>query len=191
MPRQTAWALALVMTCAPAPAALAGQRDAQVRAGQAPVPDLAPGKESGRKDQTEPAQKDTSQAARTKPEERERWKWWLYDRVALSITDRQSADINQIFEATIPKLRESREELDRAEKELSRTIKEHKADLATISMLVDRVESARSLNTKMRVLMLYRISLLLNPDQRVKLEALREQHDRERRDREPARKRRP
>ena len=50
-----------------------------------------------------------------KPEDRERWKWWLYDRVELGINDQQSAAINQIFESTIPKLRETRQELDKAE----------------------------------------------------------------------------
>src|SRR5687768_10397726 len=30
--------------------------------------------------------------------ERDRWKWWLYDRAELSITDKQSADIDKIFE---------------------------------------------------------------------------------------------
>ena len=178
MARQTAWVLALLMTCAP----VAGLRSAGADVRQA---------DQAQTPARDKDQKDRPQSADNRPSDRDRWKWWLYDRAELSITDRQSAEINQIFEATIPKLRESRQELDRAEEELSRTIKEHKADLATISLLVDRVESARSLNTKMRVLMLYRISLLLNPDQRVKLEALRARQDRERRDRDPAHRRRP
>jgi Spy/CpxP family protein refolding chaperone len=119
------------------------------------------------------------------PGDRERWKWWLYDRVELGINDQQSAAINQIFESTIPKLRETRQELDRAEEELSRTIKEHKADLAVVSGQLDRIESARSQYNKTRVLMLYRMHLLLSADQRVKLEAIRARNDQGRRDREP------
>jgi Spy/CpxP family protein refolding chaperone len=103
----------------------------------------------------------------------ERGKWWLYDRVELGITDEQSQAINDIFEATIPGLRAARQELDRAEEELSRTIKAHTADIAVVSHQLDRVESARSQHNKMRTLMLYRIHALLSPDQRVKLEALR------------------
>ena len=162
MARQTVWVLALALTCAPASVALAaGAAPGQNRA------DKAQGKD----------QKDASPRG---AEDRERWKWWLYDRAELGITDQQSQEINEIWEATIPKLRESRHDLERAEGDLSRAIKEHKADLATISMLVDRVESARSQNTKMRVLMLYRVHLLLTPEQRVKLEALRARQDAER-----------
>jgi Spy/CpxP family protein refolding chaperone len=123
------------------------------------------------------------------PNDRERWKWWLYDRAELGITDQQSRDINQIFEATLPKLRETRHEMERAEAELSRTIKEHKADLGTISLLIDRVESARSQNAKLRVMMLYRIDLLLSPEQRTKVEALRARQDAARRDRDRERER--
>ena len=109
----------------------------------------------------------------------------MYDRVELGINDQQSAAINQIFESTISKLRETRQELDRAEEELSRTIKEHKADLAVVSGQLDRVESARSQYNKTRVLMLYRMHLLLSADQRAKLEAIRARNDQGRRDREP------
>jgi hypothetical protein len=90
-----------------------------------------------------------------------------------------------VFETTIPQLRQAREEQDRADDELSRTAKAHQADVATISRLVDRAESARSKHAKMRVLMLYRMHLLLSADQRAKLEVLRARRDAERRSREP------
>jgi hypothetical protein len=178
MARQTAWLLALILTCAPALAASSDKRHGQGRAERA----QGAGKDS----------KDKPQQASNKPSD-DRWKWWLYDRVEIGITDKQATEINQVWESTIPKLREARHEQDRAEDELSRTIKEHKADVATISMLVDRVESARSQHTKMRVLMLYRIDLLLSADQRAKVEALRARRDAERRDKEPesGRRRRP
>lgn len=178
MARQTTWVLALLMSCAPAAAA-------GVDAGQQPRPPSAqtPATRDA-KDKDSKDSKDRQQNG-AKPEERERWKWWLYDRVELSITDQQSAAINQIFESTIPKLRETRQELDRAEKDLSSTIKEHKADIAVLSGQLDRVESARSFYNKTRVLMLYRMHLLLTADQRTKLEALRARMDPGRRDREP------
>lgn len=164
MARQIAWLLALILTC---PSALAaGQRDAQGRTAAGAAKDGKGG------------------TADNKPPN-DRWKWWLYDRAELGITDRQSNEINEVFETTIPKLRQAREELDRADDELSRTAKAHQADLATISQLVDRVESARSKHAKMRVLMLYRMHLLLSADQRAKLEVLRARRDAERRSREP------
>lgn len=171
MARQIAWVLALVLTCA-ASEGVAQESTARRDRG------TASGGDAGNK----------AQPSSVSPADRERWKWWLYDRAELGITDQQSQAINEIWESTIPKLRESRAELDRAEGELSRTIKEHKADLATISLLVDRVESARSQNNKMRVLMLYRVHLLLTPEQRTKLEALRARQDRERRDRDKDRR---
>ena len=157
MARTTTWLLALVLTCTTAAAA---QRDRD-RTGNAVK---AQGSSTNGK----------AQPASARPgDDRERWKWWLYDRAELGITDAQSAAINDIFEANIHKLREARQELDRAEQELSRTIKEHTADIATVSLLLDRVESVRSQHNKLRTLMLYRIHALLSAEQRAKLEALR------------------
>jgi Spy/CpxP family protein refolding chaperone len=179
MGRQTAWVLALlIITCVPGTtsAARSEQQARPTGAQQAP---------SARDSKDNKDNKDKPQNG-AKPEDRERWKWWLYDRVELGINDPQSAAINQIFESTIPKLRETRQELDKAEDELSRTIKEHKADIAVVSGQLDRVESARSQYNKTRVLMLYRMHLLLSPDQRTKLEAIRARNDQGRRDRQPS-----
>lgn len=165
MARQTVFVLALVVACAASPAA-AGQTR----------PEKAGGQPSSKGDQP--------RTAANKPEDRERWKWWLYDRAELGITDQQSQAINEIFEATLPRLRASRQELDAAEKELSRTIKEHTADLAVVSLQLDRVEHARSHHSKLRTLMLYRMHLILSADQRAKLEALRARRDSDRRDRD-------
>ena len=170
MARQTIWVLALLVTCAPA-----GRLSASAGVGQ----QVRPATPAATKDNKDNKEKDRDKAD-PKPDERERWKWWLYDRAELGITDQQSTSINQIFESTIPKLRDTRQELDRAEDELSRTIKEHKADLAVVSGQLDRLESARSQHNKTRTLMLYRMHLLLSPEQRTKLEALRARRDADR-----------
>jgi len=168
MARQTIWVLALLVTCAPAGRLSAG-------AGQQVRPSATPA--AATKDNKDG--KDNKDKAAT-PDERERWKWWLYDRAELGISDQQSKDINAIFESTLPKLRETRQELDKAEEEMARTIKEHKADLAVVSGQLDRLESARSQHNKTRTLMLYRMHLLLSPEQRTKLEALRARRDADR-----------
>jgi Spy/CpxP family protein refolding chaperone len=170
MGRQTTWVLALLVTGVAAGngASLGGQ---QVR------PTAA---QNGAKDPKENKDKPSTPG---KPDDRERWKWWLYDRPELGINDQQSASINAIFESTLPKLRETREELDHAEEEMARIIKEHKADLAVVSGQLDRLESARSRHNKTRTLMLYRMHLLLSAEQRTKLEALRARRDADRRDR--------
>ena len=186
MGRQTTWLLALLMACVPgavvitgAPEMAAAEDQGRPASAQAPAAAAPKDTKDGRDG------KDKPQNTAAKPDERERRKWWLYDRAELGITEQQSASINQIFESTIPKLRETRQELDRAEEELSRTIKEHKADIATLSGHLDRVESARSQYNKTRVLMLYRMHLILSAEQRTKLEALRKRMDQDRRDREP------
>lgn len=176
MARRSAWVLTLVLACAPAVGAMPLHGTAQNRA-QRPQQ----GERKDVKDKAQPA------SAATKPDDRERWKWWLYDRAELAITDQQSQEINQIFESTIHKLRDAREQLDRAEHELSTTIKEVKADVATVSLLLDRVESARTQHNKLRTIMLYRMHLVLSADQRAKLQVLRERWERERRERDRSR----
>jgi len=171
MGRQTTWVLALFVTYAPLVGAAVHEQQVRPSAAQGPVKD---GKD-----------KDKAQPQGAKPDDRERGKWWLYDRVELAINDQQSRDINSIFESTLPKLRETRQELDRAEEELSRTIKEHKADLTVVSAQLDRLESVRSQHNKTRTLMLYRMHLLLTPEQRTKLEALRARQEALRKDAPP------
>ena len=169
MARQTTWGLALLVTCVAAGnGASAGAHQVRPAATQ-----------NGAKDTKDKDNKAKAPA----PDERERWKWWLYDRAELGINDQQSASINAIFESTLPKLRETRQELNRAEEEMARIIKEHKADLAVVSGQIDRLEGARSLHNKTRTLMLYRMHLLLSAEQRTKLEALRARRDAERGDR--------
>jgi Spy/CpxP family protein refolding chaperone len=179
MARQTAWVLAFVISCAPALGAAAAEIDEQSRPDKA---QSAP----GAKDKPQPAspQGAAPQNASARPDDRDRWKWWLYNRAEFGITEQQSNAINQIFESTIPMLRESRQELDKADEALSRTIKEHKADLATVSGLLDRLENARSVHNKTRTLMLYRMHLVLSADQRQKVQAWRERQDAARKDKE-------
>jgi Spy/CpxP family protein refolding chaperone len=170
MARESTWVLALLVTCVAAgTGATADGQQARPAATQNVAKDT---KDNKNKDKP------------PTPDERERWKWWLYDRTELGISDQQSASINAIFESTVPKLRETRQEVDRAEEEMAKIIKEHKADLAVVSGQLDRLESARSLHNKTRTLMLYRMHLLLSADQRTKLEALRARRDAERKDAE-------
>lgn len=103
---------------------------------------------------------------------RDRWKWWLHDRAELGITDKQSAEIDKIFEATMPAQRTKREELERLEAALAILTSENKADVATVQSQVDKVENLRAEMNKTRTVMLYRINLILSPEQRVKVKEL-------------------
>lgn len=114
-------------------------------------------------------------------EPRDRWKWWLYDRAELGITDKQSAEIDKIFEATMPGQRAKRQELERLEAVLSTLTTESKADVATVAQQVEKVENLRAELSKTRTVMLYQINLLLNPEQRLKVKALTDKRNAERR----------
>lgn len=111
-----------------------------------------------------------------------RIKWWIDEktRQELGITDQQSADIEQIFQSTLPNLRRVRKELDKLETQLSKMIQDGTAPVETIAEQVERVENARAEMNKRRTVMLYRIDRVLSADQRAKLKAW---HERERSDR--------
>jgi Spy/CpxP family protein refolding chaperone len=113
-------------------------------------------------------------------ERRDRWKWWLYDRAELGITDKQSVEIDKIFESTMPQQRAKREELQRLEAVLATMTTENKADVALVEQQAEKVESLRADLGKTRTVMLYRINLLLSPEQRVKLKALIDRRNAER-----------
>lgn len=111
------------------------------------------------------------------------FKWWQTQKQELGLSDDQSARVEALFQASVPKLRELSRELDRLEDALSKMISDGVADEASVLQQVDRVETARSALSKARTLMLYRMRQVLNPDQRAKLKAYHEhQKQRERGD---------
>jgi Spy/CpxP family protein refolding chaperone len=132
----------------------------------------------------------------TKPAARQdegppRWKWWLHpdSRKELRLTDLQSKKIDEIWEATAPKQREKWQEIERLEDTLATTIKENTADVAIVAQQVEKVEKLRAENTAARTVMLYRMRLLLTPEQRVKVDEMRARMDAERKKQEEDRKR--
>jgi hypothetical protein len=101
-------------------------------------------------------------------------KWWLDrdDRKALGITDQQSHELNQIWESLAPKQRELFHELRQLEESLSTTIKdglakpfkEGTADVAVVAQQAERAEFLRAKANKNRIVMLYKMNLLLSPE---------------------------
>ena len=110
--------------------------------------------------------------------------WWRDAQFQrdLSLTSDQSARIDAVFQKTIPSLRDKRTELDAQEEELSRMIAAN-ADEALVVKQVDRVESIRAHLNKTRTLMLLRMRQVLTPEQRVKLNQLYEQWQKDHRSR--------
>jgi len=106
--------------------------------------------------------------------------WWRDAQFQreLSLTTDQTARIESLFQATIPQLRAKKAELDQQEDELSRLIAAN-ADEQQVVKQVDRVEAIRSHLNKMRTLQLLHIRQVLTPEQRIKLNKLHEQWERD------------
>jgi Spy/CpxP family protein refolding chaperone len=108
--------------------------------------------------------------------------WWkdAQFQKELTLTVDQSARIDGVFQSAMSTLRPKKEELDRQEAELSRLIAAN-ADEAVVSFQVDKVEAIRTSMNKQRTLMLLHMRQVLSPDQRVRLNKLHEQWDKDHR----------
>ena len=102
--------------------------------------------------------------------------WWRDAQFQkdLSLSTDQAARIDGVFQSSVSLLRQKREELDQQEAELSRLIAAN-ADEAVVVRQVDKVEGIRASLNKHRTLMLLRMRQVLSPDQRVRLNKLYEQ----------------
>lgn len=102
--------------------------------------------------------------------------WWKDDKFVrdLGLTPDQSARIDHVFQKTFPQLRQSSDELDRQEAELSRLIANN-ADEPSVERQIDKVEAVRASLNKTRVLMLLRMVRTLSPEQRAKFNPLHDQ----------------
>jgi Spy/CpxP family protein refolding chaperone len=167
MTRRTAWVFAAVLVCA-APVSAetlvcdgGGQRGDQRPA----APPAQPG-----------------QAAEGRGGEH-RVPWWKAPdtRAELGISDKQSKDIDDIFQETLPSLRAAKEELDKLDDAVTSLIKEGTADASIVARQVAQAEQARANLTTKRTVMLYRMHRLLTPEQRAKLDAMFERREAERR----------
>ncbi len=108
--------------------------------------------------------------------------WWRDAQFQrdLSLTTEQSSKIDAVFQQTIPTLRQKKAELDALEEELSKMIAAN-ADEGSVTRQVDKVESIRANMNKMRTLMLLHMRQVLTPDQRVKLNKLHDQWEKDHR----------
>lgn len=115
--------------------------------------------------------------------------WWKTEAVQkdLGLTPDQSSRIESIFQTAMVELRPGKDELDTQESKLSRMI-ETNADESAVTRQVEKVEAIRAQLNKTRTLMLLHMRQVLTADQRVKLKALHEQRDRERKSRREERK---
>ncbi len=111
------------------------------------------------------------------------FKWWLDDKfkTELALRPEQSARIDEIFQASYPRLRANKETFDRLDAQLSQLLSEANVTEAEFVKQIDQVEAARSEMSKCRTLMLFRMRQVLSPEQRAKLKAMHEQWEAARR----------
>ena len=66
--------------------------------------------------------------------------WWKAPdtRAELGISDKQSKDIDDIFQETVPALRAAKEELDKLDEAVAKLIKEGTADISIVARQVGR-----------------------------------------------------
>lgn len=112
--------------------------------------------------------------------------WWKSElfKKELALSFDQTQRIDKIWETTRPELRQEWEELNRLEEKFSRLLQKNEADEAMLSRQIDRVETARANANKTRSLMLVQMRLVLNAEQRVKLDEI---HARWLKDQQPPR----
>jgi Spy/CpxP family protein refolding chaperone len=106
----------------------------------------------------------------------ERMKWWQSDsmKAELGLTNDQSRELENIFQSLMPRMRVEKDELDRAERQLSKVMAEVQIGEPEVMQTIERVEAARGRASSTRLVMLYRMYKVLTPDQRRKLKIIQE-----------------
>lgn len=106
------------------------------------------------------------------PASAQRGKWWQNDtfKRELGLTTEQSGRLEEIFQKTLPVLRQRMDALNRAEEAFDRVVE--KGDDAAVMGQVENVESARAELNKERTMMLLRMRRALTTDQWAKFTAL-------------------
>ena len=102
---------------------------------------------------------------------RQRHRWWQSGEVTalLDLSAEQAANLDRIYQRSLPKMHESYRRLNAEERTLSRMIANMQVEEIDITRQIDRVEAARSELSKTRTLMVFRMYRVLNPTQRAAL----------------------
>jgi Spy/CpxP family protein refolding chaperone len=111
----------------------------------------------------------------------QRGKWWQDERFRseLSLTTEQSTRLEEVFQKTLPTLRQRMRTLDRAEDEFDRLVEN--GDDASVLEHIEIVEAARAELNKTRTIMLLRMRRSLTADQWATFTAIADERNRRRR----------
>lgn len=102
--------------------------------------------------------------------------WWSDEAIKkeLGLTDEQAKTLDQIYTSAKDELAGYSDARAREEKELDRLITESKVEQWMIARQIDKVETQRSNFNKLRIMTLYRMHRQLTPEQRAKLQQIRD-----------------
>lgn len=116
------------------------------------------------------------------PQQRSR-KWWTGPTAKeLGLTDEQSAKIDAIFETSMPRIRMANQDFQSAQKELNKLVAGDKTTETDVVRQLVQTQAARSEMDRQYTLMLFRFYRELSPEQRLKVRAMFDRREQERRE---------
>ena len=109
-------------------------------------------------------------------------RWWATDKYKqeLKLTAEQSAEIEQIVQTTLARMKADKEDLDRAQSDFRQLMERPATSQRELLKAAERLEMARYSIAKERTTMLVRIHSVLTPEQRRGLDAIAKRHEAER-----------
>ena len=113
--------------------------------------------------------------------------WWKSEEIRqeLELSDEAVASIDAIFQTTMPELRAAYRLLRKHQEQFDQLLERVDASEEEVLHEVDHLETARAEANKARAMMLFKMRRIFTPDQRNKLDKIRERRQNERRAREP------
>ncbi len=109
-------------------------------------------------------------------------RWWTTEKYTqeLKLTPEQSAEIEQIVQGSMARLKGDKEDLDRAQSDFRLLMERSNVSERELLKAAERLEMARYSISKERTTMLVRIHSVLTPEQRRGLDAIAKRHEAER-----------
>lgn len=109
-------------------------------------------------------------------------RWWATEKYKqeLKLTAEQSAELQQIVESSMSRMKADKEDLDRAQSDFRQLMERPAASQRELLKAAERLEMARYSIAKERTTMLVRIHSVLTPEQRRGLDAIAKRHEAER-----------
>lgn len=106
-------------------------------------------------------------------------RWWTTEtyKQELKLTAEQSAEIEQIVQRSMARLKEDKEDLDRAQGDFRLLMERPNVTERELLKAAERLEMARYSISKERTTMLVRIHGALTPEQRRGLDAIAKRHE--------------